>query len=118
MYKGNERDPTKLLILCLVTCNIFTMYWIYQTTQELNRALSRDVFKPALVVVTSILFPPIGWFWLWRLARLLPELHTSRHLPPTGNATVIGVVMILMAPVGVLLFQQELNRVWAATAGN
>ena len=68
-----------------------------------------------LVVVSAILCPPVGWFWLWRIARLLPELQTTRGLPPTDNATVIGLVMILMAPVGVLLFQQEINKVWAAT---
>ena len=45
MYKGEEKNPVTLLIISLI-CFLFVIVWMFQTADELNKALNREELIP------------------------------------------------------------------------
>lgn len=115
MYKGTEKNPITILILSLVTCGIYGIIWLYQTVDEINKGLGREEFNPMIVLVSSLVCAPALVFWLYKMTQALPELAQSRGLPPVDNAMLIFILMLAVLPVGLFMYQTELNKVWAAT---
>ena len=114
MYKGEEKNPVQILVISLI-CGIYAILWIYQTVEDLNKALNREEFNPMIVLVSSLLCFPALWFWAFKMTQVLPELQQARNLPPSDNATIILVLFIIFPAVGIFMYQTELNKIWAAT---
>jgi len=55
-----QRDATKIVILGLVTCGIYTLYWFYQTGEEM-RARGADI--PAW---WWMIIPILGFVYIWK----------------------------------------------------
>lgn len=115
MYKGEERNPVTILILSMVTCMVYNLLWLFQASDELNKALGREEFNPMIVLLTSLLCPFATAFWAFKMTRALPELAQTRGLPGTDNELLLLVLMIFVPPAGLMMFQTELNRVWRST---
>jgi len=45
VFRGEEKNPVNLLIFCLI-CGLYTLYWLYQTVEDVNKALNREEFNP------------------------------------------------------------------------
>jgi len=114
MYKGEEKNPVTLLVISLI-CGLYVIIWLFQTAEELNKALNREEFNPVVVLVSSLVCFFAAYFWAYKMTQVLPELQQSRGLPPTDNATLIFVLFIVFPAIGVFMYQQELNKVWQAT---
>ncbi|OIP41062.1 MAG: hypothetical protein AUK47_07055 [Deltaproteobacteria bacterium CG2_30_63_29] len=114
MYKGEEKNPVTLLIISLI-CFLFVIVWMFQTADELNKALNREEFNPMIVLISSLICFPALYFWGYKMTQVLPELQQSRGLPPSDNSMLIFILFIVYAPVGLFMYQQELNKVWQAT---
>lgn len=114
MFRGEEKNPVNLLIFCLI-CGLYTLYWLYQTVEDVNKALNREEFNPMIVLVSSLLCFPLSIFWGYKLTQVLPEIQQQRGLPPAENATIILILFVFFPPLAVYMYQTELNKIWAAT---
>ncbi|MDX9719262.1 MAG: hypothetical protein RBU37_00840 [Myxococcota bacterium] len=114
MYKGEEKNPVMMLVISLI-CTIFVMIWMFQTVTDLNKALNREEFNPMIVLISSLLCFPAAFFWAWKMTQVLPELQQQRGIQPPGNQMMIFILFIVFSPVGVFMYQTELNKIWAAT---
>lgn len=69
MARGQVRNPVTVLLLTLVTCGLYGLYWFTQIAGELNDALGEERFKPVTDIVLSIVTCGLWFLWLeWRLA--------------------------------------------------
>ena len=57
-----NRSIAMVIILGLVTCGIYPLYWLYQTATGLeNEGHSGAGLDPVLIVVISLFFPYVGY---------------------------------------------------------
>ena len=47
MTKGTVRSVPMLVLLSIVTCGIYYLYWIYKTTDEIKNFMGREDINPA-----------------------------------------------------------------------
>lgn len=48
MYKFTQRSPITIILLSIVTCGIYFIYWLYVTSKEINDALGREEINTVL----------------------------------------------------------------------
>ena len=122
MPVGTRRDPALTLVLILLTCGIYYLYFIYVVSQETQDFLEEPDISPGLEVLLSVLTCGL-WniYWDYRMGKRIAEMSRQVGLPPTDNA-VLYLVLDLVGVGGFLslgllnpiLQQDSLNRVWRA----
>lgn len=122
MRLGTPRDPALTLILILLTCGIYYLYFIYVVTEETQEFSGEREYSPGLEVLLSIITCGI-WnvYWDYRIGKRVAEMCVQVGLPVTDNAAIYLVLDLVgfggfgsLGLVNPVLQQDSLNRVWKA----
>ena len=122
MRLGTRREPALVLVLILLTCGIYYLYFIYKSSQEMDDFLGESDYSPGTEVLLSVLTCGL-WnvYWDYRAGKRIARMSASVGLPPTDNALLYLILDLLgvggFASAGIinpLLQQDGLNRVWQA----
>lgn len=114
--KGIVRNPGLVLVLTIVTCGIYMLYWLYVVSNELKAYLQKDDINPGLDLLLSILCAPYIIYWFYKYGKLTYEAELRAAVPaPSDNAMLYLILAIFgFSFVSVLLMQDRLNGVWNA----
>jgi hypothetical protein len=110
MFK--ERGIATCIILSMVTCGIYGLYWWACLINEPNTALDDPGPSAGVVIILSIITCNIyGIFWAYKQGERLDEIKRKRGLPTNDR----GVVYLLLTLFGLsivawALMQDELNK--------
>jgi hypothetical protein len=123
MRMGTPRDPALTLVLILLTCGFYYLYFIYVVSQETQDFLEEPDISPGVEVLLSVLTCGL-WniYWDYRMGKRIAEMSVRVGLPPTDNA-ILYLVLDLFGAGGFLslglinpvLQQDGLNRIWRAS---
>ncbi|MCA9610359.1 MAG: DUF4234 domain-containing protein [Myxococcales bacterium] len=88
------REPGTTLLLTIVTCRLYELVWIYQSTAQVRRLTGRRDLIPALDVLLSVATLGLWSFWVfYRNVEAVDEAlaDTGFHAPQTG--AVVGLTL-------------------------
>jgi hypothetical protein len=113
---GEKRDPIMVLILGILTCGIYAIYWVFKTSSEIKDALGREDINPALDAVLSLLTCYIWLIYLaYKYPQFLLQLQEKAGLPRNDISLVSLILAIVgLSPISFFMIQSELNNVWDA----
>jgi hypothetical protein len=110
--KGKVENPTTVLILGLVTCGLYTIFWLWNRAKEMNAYMGKEVVNPMFIVPGCLCFP-IVIYGEFLYCKTLPEMQKKAGIVPKDEFVLHLVLMILLPYVGSYLIQQKLNEIWA-----
>lgn len=119
-----ERNPVTLILLSLVTCGAYSVYWLYCTTRELRDGLDQPNLNPMVDVVLSVV--TCGLWSIYAHYRNAALLHRalSRYEPGARDQSVIVLILDVAAIVTVVtwlialfILQDEHNRLARLSEG-
>ncbi|HEY0004801.1 MAG TPA: DUF4234 domain-containing protein [Pyrinomonadaceae bacterium] len=113
---GVKRDPVMVLVLTLLTCGIYAIWWYYTYATEVKDALGREDLNPLtdllLGFVTCGVWAIYAFFY--KYPQLLMEMQRRAGLP-TNDITMMTLLLgILFSPAAIFIIQSELNKIWDA----
>lgn len=122
MRIGTHRDPAMVLVLILVTCGAYYIYWVYKVSGETQEFLGEPDTSPAVeLLLTALTCGLYLFYWDWKIAEKIARMQERVGLPVTNNAVLYLVLNILGAgPAGglglivPLIEQGHLNDIWRA----
>ncbi|MGX7195307.1 DUF4234 domain-containing protein [Enterococcus olivae] len=114
-FYGPHRSIFMVLFLAFITCGIYSFFWMYQVTKELNEYTGDHRTNPSLVIVFVFLtFGLYMFYWWYRINQLMMEAQfkTGYNVISDNKLlfllfTVFGVSFINMA-----ILQSDLNTLW------
>lgn len=115
-------DPVVTVMLGIVSCRLYELVWMLQSTARLRRITGRKDLIPAIDFVMTLMTLGLWVLWVYyRNAEAIDELMTESPVPTTVRSTVIGytlgsLICGLLHWVLVFKFQEALNRVAAERA--
>ncbi|MCL1862227.1 MAG: DUF4234 domain-containing protein [Defluviitaleaceae bacterium] len=119
-YVGVRREGITVIILSIVTCGIYALYWYYVTMEDINRATGEQRINSALLLVGIICCAPIAWYVLYQMDKNVARLSAESGTHYKENF-ILWLLLSLVAGVGVFvaMFQISgaLNEIWAKRAG-
>ena len=98
------------IILSIVTCGIYLLYWMYMINNEIND-LAQDPMAPSggIVILLSIVTCGIySWYWYYKMGEKCDYITQSN-----GSSNVIFLILGIfgLGIVSVALMQDSVNKV-------
>ena len=112
-----QRNIAVAIILSIVTCGIYGIYWLIKVVDEINEAAGEPngtsgvmVFLLSLVTCGIYMF-----YWLYKAGEKLNAAKSARGLPTDSSAGIIYLVLAIfgLSIVSYALIQSELNKIAA-----
>jgi hypothetical protein len=110
--KGKVENPTTVLILGFVTCGLYPLYWMWLRTKEVNDYLGEQRINPMFVFPGCVCFPVV-LYAMFLMLKSLPDMQKKAGLEAKDELVLHLVLFLFVSPVGMYLFQQKLNEIWA-----
>ncbi len=112
MYYIQKRNIAVCIILTIVTCGIYSLYWLYKMAEDVN-AIRQDpnAASPGMVLVLSIITCDIYLlFWLYKAGETIDNTLASQGRQPGSK----GILYLLLAIFGLSivsfgLLQNDIN---------
>ena len=122
-YVGIPRNGLVILILSIVTCGIYMIYWLYTVMDDINNA-SNEANRPfeniALWIVGAIFCSPITLVILYIANKNLERLAAENRTYYKDNF-ILWLVLTLLCGIGtfIAMFQisDALNAIWDERQG-
>ena len=117
-----EREPVLVLVLMLITCNIYSTWWIYKTTAELKEATRDESLNPGMDLLLTIV--TCSLWALWVEYRNAKKVHAALLAREPGRRdrsetvlllNVVALAVYVTGFVSSYLVQEEYNALARAT---
>lgn len=115
-----ERNIAMAVILTIVTCGIYGIYWFVKMTDEVKEAsndteMQSGVLALVLTLVTCGLY---GLYWAYKMGKLLETAQQNHGLTAKDNSVLYLILEFFgLGIVDYCLIQNDLNEI-VRTGGN
>ncbi len=109
-----ERNIVTCIILSIVTCGIYGIYWEICIVNDLNIAADtpNDTSGGMVFLLTLITCGIYGIYWMYKAGGKVQEAQAKRGLPSDSNSSILYLILTLfgLGIVAYCLIQNELNK--------
>ena len=98
-----NRNPLLVVLLMILTCGLYGLYWYYSTAAELKAKGHLDMSPLLLVVLLFI--PLLGFYSMWVHCQAIEGLSGGKK-----SGLLCFVLLLVFFPAFVFVFQSELNQ--------
>lgn len=108
-----QRDIVVSVILTIVTCGIYGLYWMACLNDDAN-SLSENYngYSGGVVVLLTIITCGIyGYYWNYQMGKRCYEIQLKHNKPATDNSILFLILTFLgVSIINYCLIQDELNK--------
>ena len=111
-HKGVRSIPVDL-ILTIITCGLYGLYWQYKQMETLNNWLRRKDFDFLLWLLLSIITCGIfAMYYEYKMAKGINEIQKENNLNVSGDLPLICLLLAIfgLAIVSLAIQQLEINK--------
>jgi hypothetical protein len=104
-YTGKKHDPVVLILLTIVTCGIYAIYYWFITGQDINKILGYEAVNPLFLII-SFVFPPLLLYYLYLIDKSLETVGINCGITYSPNF-ILWMLLYFICGIGiyVALFQ-------------
>lgn len=110
---GTLRNPIMVVFLSIITCGIYTLFWMYSFASELKLYLSDETINPGVDLLFSILCFPYFYYWVYKYSKLVESAQEKAAMTKDDNATLNIILSIFgLGLVSMAILQSSANKIW------
>lgn len=108
-----KNDPLIVLILGLVTCGLYLIYWNMKAAEVLNAVSRKELISPAIAVISGCCAPASIYFY-YLCGEGLEDLGKAIGKPEElkGKAVLLMVVGFIAPMVSAMIVQGHINELY------
>ncbi|MCI9625351.1 MAG: DUF4234 domain-containing protein [Clostridia bacterium] len=107
-----KRSIPVCIILSIITCGIYGIYWFVCLTNEANTLANRegDTAGGVAFLLTLITCNIYGIYWAYKMGEKLEQARTNRGMQP-GSSSIVYLLLHLfgLGIIGYALMQSDIN---------
>ena len=108
------RDIAVAIILSVVTCGIYNIFWFIKMVDDVNRAANdQSAFSGGLTWLLSFVTGGIyGWYWYYQAGKKMAYAKQVRNMPVENQTEILYLVLAIfgMGIINMALIQNDLNK--------
>lgn len=111
--RSGYRSVAEGIILTIVTCGIYNVFWNWHQMETCNELVGRREFDPVKVFLLSLVTCGIYFvYYQYTMGGVIVEIQRARKTPPYDNLPVISLFVSLfgMSVIVDAIHQHELNK--------
>lgn len=106
-----ERNIALCIVLSLVTCGIYGLYWFVCLADDTNTVSGEQGTSGVMAVVLTLITCGIyGLYWAYKCGEKLDIAHQKKGEPATNGGVLYLIVYIFGGIIAYALIQNELNK--------
>ncbi len=111
MRTVEERNIAVCIILSLVTCGIYGLYWFVCLTEDTNAAANEEGTSGVMALVFTLITCGIyGLYWAYKCGEKLDKAKTDRGMSASNGGVLYLILYIFGGIIAYALIQNELNK--------
>lgn len=105
-----ERNIALCIVLSIVTCGIYGIYWFICLTNDMNEAAKVEGTSGGVAFLLSVITCNIyGLYWGYKQGEKIDIAKTNRGIPANNSGILYLILCLLLPIVAWALMQNELN---------
>ena len=106
-----KRNVIVMLILCFITCGLYTIYWMYAAREEFRNVSGYSDINPLLELLLCLICFPYYYYWVYKFSA-----DIGKYRQETGRrGSDVSVINLILAIFGFglvsdLIIQTQLNE--------
>lgn len=106
-----ERNIVTAILLSIITCGIYGIYWFITLTDDASRAAENTEFTGVKALIFTLITCGIyGIYWNYKIGKVMYEANQKRGINASDNSTLYLILSIFgLSIVTYCLVQNELN---------
>ncbi len=108
------RDIAVAVILSIVTCGIYGIFWFVKMVDDVNRVSNdQSAYSGGITWLLSFITGGIyGWYWYYQAAKKMRYAKQVRNMPAEDNTEILYLILAIFgfAIVDMCLIQADLNK--------
>jgi hypothetical protein len=111
-----ENNPIMVLVLGILTCGLYLVYWNTNAAKVLNAVSGREVISPTIAVLAGCCYPVNVYFYylagqsLGDLGKLIGKDGKEEEL--RGKSTLLLILGIFLPAVAAMIVQGHINEIY------
>lgn len=108
-----KREIVVAIILSIVTCGIYSIYWMYKITEEVDAYSGDNSTQPGTAILLTIVTCGIYMFyWMYKMGKLTFTAKQRYGMMGNDNSVLYLVLSIVgLSLVSLCLIQNEINEI-------
>ncbi len=102
------------IVLSIVTCGIYGLYWLYSLANDLNNASAeQNPTSGGMVVLISLVTCNFYlYYWMYKAGQQVVRAKQMRGLPADSNSSILYLILTFfgLGFISYALIQNELNQ--------
>ena len=107
-----KNDPMVVLILGIITCGLYLIYWNIKMAEVINAVAEREVISQPVAIFCGCC-PPVHIYYYYVVARDgLPKVYERTGAPQTDQTLLLMILGICFPMVAAMIVQGEINKLY------
>ncbi len=107
-----RNDPVWVLILSLVTCGLYLIYWNIKATQVMNAATEREVISQPVAILAALCSPLNAYFYYLAGKEALPKIYEINGEVGKDQSVLLLVLGLFFPMIAAMIVQGEINKLY------
>jgi hypothetical protein len=107
-----KNDPIVVLLLGIITCGLYLIYWNIKAAEVLNAASGREVISQPIAIFAGCCFPVNMYFYYLAGKECLPRIHERTGELQKDQGTLLMILGLLFPMVAAMIVQGDINKLY------
>lgn len=105
-------DPIIVLLLGIVTCGLYLIYWNIKAAEVLNAVAGKEVISQPIAIFAGCCTPVNLYFYYLAGKEALPILYEKTGEPHKDQSTLLIILGFIFPMVAAMIVQGEINKLY------
>jgi ABC-type Na+ efflux pump permease subunit len=107
-----KNDPIVVLLLGIITCGLYLIYWNIKAAEVLNAAAGREVISQPIAIFAGCCLPVNMYFYYLAGKECLPRIYERTGDPQKDQSTLLLILGFLFPMVAAMIVQGDINKLY------
>jgi hypothetical protein len=105
-------DPVVVLILGIITCGLYLIYWNIKVADVLNSVVDREIISQPIAIFAGCCYP-INIYFFYLVARDgMPKVYQRTNAPQKDDTVLLLILGLFFPMVAAMIVQSDLNKLY------
>lgn len=107
-----KNEPIVVLILGIVTCGLYLIYWNIKIAEVLNAVAEREVISQPIAIFSGCCMPVNIYFYYLAGKDCLPNVYKRTGQPNKDDSTLLLILGFIVPMAAAMIVQGEVNKLY------
>ena len=107
-----KNEPMVVLLLGIVTCGLYLIYWNIKAAQVLNAVAGKEVISQPIAIFAGCCMPVNLYFYYLAGKECLPKVYEKTGEAGKDQTTLLVILGFIVPMVAAMIVQGDINKLY------